>query len=192
MKIKTTLFLTILTPAIMNFAHAQSFTTNTLSFSGASWNDGGSLNGNFTVEYENGTPTELLSLDVTTGNGTSDGFTGYDFLYNVAGQADTVFLAGINATEGGEFAANEVVADSDSGGYRNIFLDWQGTTPTSLYLGDVGGEFSSEYDSAVGITRGLNTDGGSVGTVPEPSSFALAGLGGIVTWVASKRKRSAK
>lgn len=215
MKTKTLFLLAILTAIAVVSAEAKPMdTTNTLSFSGASWNDGGTLDGYFTIQYSGGTPVAVLSLDVTTGNGTSDGFIGYDYIYNVSGQADTVSYSGINATQS-EYPANELVAESLSGGFVNnqsydapanepvalgssdsgssdsdymLFLDWQGSNPTSLYVGTVGGEYSSEdYDGSPGI-RSLNSEGGSVGTVPEPSTLALAGLGGASLLLFRRRK----
>ncbi len=95
MKTKILFLLGILTAIGVASVEAMPlYTTNTLTFTGASWNDGGSLDGYFTIQYQGGTPTAVLSLDVTTGNGTSDGFIGYDYIYNVSGQADTVTLLG--------------------------------------------------------------------------------------------------
>jgi len=91
MKIKNGLLLGILTAIFIASAEAKPLlTTNTLSFSGASWSDGGTLDGYFTIEYNGGTPDAVLSLDVITGNGTSDGFIGFNYIFNVDGQADTV------------------------------------------------------------------------------------------------------
>jgi hypothetical protein len=157
---------------------AQS-TINTLSFSGASWNDGGSLDGYFTIQYENGTPTEVLSLDVTTGNGTSDGFIGFDYIYNVAGQADTVTMTYIQNTQFEGRPANELMAYSGASDY-NLYLDWQGSSPTSLYAGTVAyGEYSSEWYPGVTEPRSINDEGGTVEPVPEPTAMALVGLGGF-------------
>jgi hypothetical protein len=188
MKTKTAFLLGILTAIFVASAEAQ-YTTNTLSFSGASWNDGGSLDGYFTIEYNGGTPDAVLSLDVTTGNGTSDGFIGCDYIYNVSGQADTVSMAYIQRTQSGGSLANELMAWTGSTSSYSLYLDWQGDTPTSLYVGTIaGGQYSSEdYTSSPGI-RSLNNEGGSAGPVPEPSTLALAGLSGLSLLLFRRRK----
>jgi hypothetical protein len=187
MKTKTTFLLGILTAIFVASAEAQ-YTTNTLSFAGASWNDGGSLDGYFTIEYNGGTPDAVLSLDVTTGNGTSDGFIGFHYIFNVDGQADTVGTPSFNAFQNLGSPANQLRL-SDLTDYYGLFLDWQGSSPTSLYVGDVGGgQYSSEdYTGSPGI-RSLNSEGGSPGSVPEPSTLALAGLSGLGLLLFRRRK----
>jgi hypothetical protein len=184
MKTKTTFLLGILTAIFVASAEAQ-LTTNTLSFSGASWNDGGSLDGYFTIEYNGGTPDAVLSLDVITGNGTSDGFIGFNYIFNVDGQADTVGTPSFDALQNEGFPANapanELVAVrlGENDPYYGLFLDWQGDSPTSLYVGVVGGQYSSEnYDGSPEI-RSLNNEGGSPGPVPEPSTLALSAVAGL-------------
>jgi hypothetical protein len=167
------------------------YTTNTLSFSGASWSDGGSLDGYFTIQYQAGTPEAVLSLDVSTGNGTSDGFIGFDYIYNVSGQADTVIGASFSNSSG--TPAYELVTTSLDSPYNRLYLDWQGSTPTSLYVGDIGGQYSSEnYTGAPGI-RSLNNEGGSLGSAPEPSTLALLGFGSIALlgWQRHRPRREA-
>jgi hypothetical protein len=187
MKTKTSILLAILTAIAVASAEAQ-YTTNILTFSGASWSDGGSLDGYFTIQYDAGTPTAVLSLDVATGNGTSDGFTGFHYIFNVDGQANTIIDAYINATQP-NFTANELFTESSSEtGSHHVYLDWQGSSPTSLYLGNVGGEYSSENYVGSSGHRTLNDEGGSVGTVPEPTTLALAGLGGLSLLLFRRRK----
>lgn len=150
----------------------------TLTWSGGSWNDGGSLAGTFTVVYDsNGMPTSIVSADVTTGDGTSDGFIGQSYIYAVSGLTSTVAsgAAGFDATQFGGAPANELVM-TNANGYR-IFLDWLGTNPTGLWVGNVGGQYSSENDPDYTIIRFLNSSEGSPGEVPEPAGFVLAGLG---------------
>jgi len=194
MKKLSLLTITLVTSA----AGLMAQSTNTLSFSGASWNDGGSLNGYFTVSYDaTGTPINLLSADVTTGNSTpgfyTEGqtFTGFEYIYDVSGQANTAF-GSINATQnpgdGGGFAANEIRLVSSSFPDYSLFLDWQGTTPTALYDGDSMGEHSSENYAGMPAQRYLDSSGGSVGTVPEPTTFALAGLSAAGLLIFRRRK----
>jgi hypothetical protein len=188
MKTKSLFVLAMLTAMAIASAEAQ-LTTSTLSFSGATWSDGGSLDGYFTIEYNNGTPFAVLSLNVITGNGTSDGFIGFNYIYNVAGQNDTVDPDNIyiNVTQFDGYPANELFA-SDSADNYELYLDWQGDSPTSLFVGDVGAQYSSEaYDGSPGI-RSLNDEGGSAGSVPEPSTPALAGLGGLGLLLFRRRK----
>jgi hypothetical protein len=188
MKTKTLFLLGILTAiAVASVEAMPLFTTNTLSFSGASWSDGGSLDGYFTIQYNNGTPDAVLSLDVVTRNGTSDGFIGYDYIYNVSGQANTVIGADIDAFQSEGYPANQLQALGSSGSY-NLYLDWQGSSPTLLYVGDVGGQYSSEWYSGAPETRSITDEGGSPGPVPEPSTLALAGLSGLGLLLFRRRK----
>ena len=188
MKTKNLFLLAILTVIAIASAEAQ-LTTSTLSFSGATWSDGGSLDGYFTIEYNNGTPFAVLSLNVITGNGTSDGFIGFDYIYNVSGQANTISTPTFDALQSDGAPANELVAVrlGEDDPYYGLFLDWQGSSPTSLYVGTVGGQYSSEnYEGAPEI-RSLNNLGGSVGA-PEPSTLALAGLSGLGLLLYRRRK----
>ena len=185
MKTKTAVLLSILTALSLVSASAQ-YSTNTLSFSGAAWSDGGSLDGYFTVEYDLvGTPDSILSVDVTTGD--TEGFAGYHYVYNVDGLENTVEFASINATQLEGFSANELGTFSLDFS-RRLCLDWQGSSPTALYLGDGLGEYSSEQIEFVGI-RSLNSEsGGSVGVIPEPTTWAVAGMGFIVLLGVNRRK----
>jgi hypothetical protein len=189
MKTKTAILLGILTAIAVASAEAKPLlTTNTLSFSGASWGDGGTLDGYFTIEYNGGTPDAVLSLDVTTGNGTSDGFIGFHYIFNVDGQADTVGTHGINAFQNLGAPANELHMFSSGSPSYWLYLDWQGSSPTSLYVGDLGGYYSSEnYAGSPGI-RSLNSGGGSPGPVPEPSTLALSAMAGLGLLLFRRRK----
>jgi hypothetical protein len=170
--------------------------TLTLSWTGGSWNDGGSLSGTFTVQYDsNGTPTTLLSADVITGNGTSDGFAGQTYIYDVTGQTTNVVSYYFDATQHGGDPANELVM-TNGNGYR-IFLDWQGTSPTGLWVGNVGSQYSSENTPSYSIVRYLDSSAGSPGSpvigqpsVPVLSSPALAGLALLLAalgWVFTRK-----
>jgi hypothetical protein len=153
--------------------------TLTLAWTGGSWNDGGALSGTFTVDYNDstGAPTSLVSADVITGNGTNgDGFPGQTYLYNVPGDTNTVSEDFFDATQAAGAPANELVLYDDDGFV--IFLDWQGTSPTGLWVGNADGQYSSE--EGPGVARSLNNAGGSAGTpddsTPEPSTLFLTGV----------------
>ena len=116
------------------------------------WNDGGSFSGTFTVTYNDltGAPTALVSADIITGNGTNgDGFAGQTYLYNVPGYADTVSSSGFDAIQASGSPANELTL-SETGGFYYMYLDWQGTSPTTLWVGSAGGQYSSEGFKASG------------------------------------------
>lgn len=159
--------------------------TLTLTWTGGSWNDGGSFSGTFTVTYNDltGAPTALVSADIITGNGTNgDGFAGQTYLYSVPGYADTVSSSGFDAIQASGSPANELTL-SETGGFYYMYLDWQGTSPTTLWVGSAGGQYSSEGFKASGpgglwsAVRYLNSEGGSAGTsAPEPATLILTGL----------------
>jgi hypothetical protein len=189
-------------------ASAKPFTF-TLSFTGASWNDGGSLDGYFTVTYDPtkgaGAPTALDSMYVQTGNGTNgDGFPGQLYIYDVPGYANTVSTNDFDASQALGAPASEVYVADTAG--NNLYLDWSVATPaslpTGLWVGSSGGQYSSE---SIGVfrdpIRGLNSQGGSGGSggnqpsipsgVPEPGTFSLAGLALAGTVICGLRKSRA-
>jgi hypothetical protein len=171
--------------------------TLTLSFSGAAWDDGGSLDGFFTVTYDdNGMPTSLVSANVVTGGGSL--LPGFTYVYNDPPFATNVVIPPdsslfFDATQYGGAPANELVLNTSN---SILFLDWQGTNPTSLWVGNVDGQYSSESQVTDGFirigTRSINSSGGSVGTAtdaPEPTTFALTGL--VLVGVGFFRRRRA-
>ena len=198
MKTKNSLLLAILTAIAVVSAEAKPMdTTNTLSFSGATWNDGGTLDGFFTIIYDpTGLPIDLLSADITTGDSTPGfyggaTFAGFEYIFDIAGKANTAGpgTAGfIDATQNGGSSANELVLTSLDGPYRAFYLDWQGSTTMSLYSGNADGQYTSENYSGDPTLRFINSSGGSVEPVPEPTTLALAGLGGLGLLLFRRRK----
>jgi len=175
MKIKTVIALAILAAGIASSALAVP-PELTVTFSGYQWNDGGTLNGTFTVILDgSGNPTSLVSCDVTTGTGTM--YSGYEYIYNdPAAGANTIDTTvnppSFDAIQNDGAAANELVMFSP-GCTRAINLDWQGSVnTTALYAGSTLGLHSSELVYAIGGQRDLIA-------VPEPNTLALAGLGGL-------------
>jgi hypothetical protein len=170
--------------------------TLTLAWTGGSWNDGGALSGTFTVVYNGttGAPTSLVSADVITGNGTNgDEFAGQTYLYNVPGYTNTVSEDFFDAIQADGAPANELVLEEPDGFV--IYLDWQGTSPTGLWVGSSDGQYSSE--EGPGVARFLNSAGGSSGTpnapTPEPATLFLTGaaLAGIGWFSKSRSGQSA-
>ncbi len=123
----------------------------------------------------------LLSADIVTGNGPSDGFPGQQYLYGVEGYSNTVYFLGFDAQQAGGSAANELVLSTNPSSAflgHSLYLDWQGTSPTGLYVGSAFGQYTSENTPFYGTIRSLNSQGGSEGVAtPEPATFGLAGLG---------------
>src|ERR1035441_1354971 len=75
--------------------------TLTFSWNNALFTDGGILSGTFTINYDpiTGAPESLVSADIVSTDGTSDGFPGQTYLFDVAGQTNTVTTNVIDLTE---------------------------------------------------------------------------------------------
>jgi len=165
-------------------AHAQ-LSTNTINITGATWDDASTLNGYFTVIYNNGTPQSVLTLDIVTGDGL---FPGYHYLYNVENTDDTIAAPYFDALQGIDWPANEVVSHTFDV-TRGLNIDWTGNNPGALYLGAPQGLHSSEIYYVDGFQiRDLTTEGGSVST-PEPTSTALAAIGGLSMLILRRRNK---
>lgn len=160
-----------------------SASTITVTFSGLSWNDGGSLDGTFTVSTDiNGDPLTVLSAEIFTTDGTNgDGFIGQTYYYNWPGETTNTNLGGtsgdgISAVEGENGApANEVMISCCSAVYL-LYLDWQNSDTSTLYAGTVGEQYTSEADPTT--VRYLVDLGGTGGddAAPEPATSVLVGL----------------
>ena len=94
---------------------AQATTDTTLTFSNATWNDGGGLSGTFTVSVDdNSNPSGLLYADITTTPGSSV-TTGYTYIYSAAEPGiDTANPfwngpgIGVDVDQAEGYAANEI------------------------------------------------------------------------------------
>ncbi|MEI6323019.1 MAG: PEP-CTERM sorting domain-containing protein [bacterium] len=167
--------------------NAMAQTTNTLTVTNAIWNDGGTLNGSFTVVFDaSGKPIGVTMINISTSAG--DNLPRFDYYYHVADQVDTVSGANIYATQSDGHPANEILVEAQDQIFQALFLnlDWQGVTPTSLYVGDPGAMHTSEIvytnvppDGPMPVTRELTSGGVITNSVPEPSSYALFGLSTI-------------
>jgi hypothetical protein len=176
--------------------------TSIFTFSGANWNDGGGISGYVAFDYNitSGAITQVDSVDITTGNGTSDGFAGYTYSYNVPSLTNSSTLgvggspAGILSQQIFNTYANELTLTGTDANTHELVLDWQGDTPGSLYVGSLTtGIYSQEYYSGSPGVRNVSAqDGGSGGSgstaVTEPSTMLVMATGLVaLAWLRRRR-----
>jgi hypothetical protein len=164
--------------------------TSTLSFSDATWSDGGGLSGNFTYVYDSATDVVLsvTSIDVTTTAGST--LPGFSYVYSVPSLTDTVgtFVLDTNDAAAESY---ELFVASPANSHR-IWLDWNGLGSAAALVAaqpSEGNAIVETYDP--GISRFLTSAGTSQGVdavVPEPGALSLFGFGATTLWMVRRRR----
>lgn len=175
------------TPALAN-------TIAELSFSGATWSDGGTLSGAITYSYNSSGNVAIDKVDITTGAGSK--LAGFHYVYSPGASGNTA-LAPSTDYQNSAAQAYEMYTKDAATQNVTIFLDWTGLgANAALKSSIVGGNYSSEQNqSLIGSPmRTLSSAGTSTGSlvlpVQEPSGGALLGsglLGLMLVW----RRRAA-
>jgi hypothetical protein len=138
------------------------------------------------IDQYTGQPLSVVSANVVTTNGTSDGFVGQTYLFDVPGQTDTVAGWLVTTTQFGGADANEI-ALIENNNYI-VWLDWKGTNPTALWAAP-SAPFTSEFDG-ISLDRPLASGGnGESTTTPEPASLSMLGGGFIGLGLLLRRMR---
>jgi len=193
---------------------ASAATLETLTFSGATFAGGGTVDGYFTYDYAANTVPTLTSFDITTTPG--GGAPGFSYVLNVSGKADTVSQYSIDDYN---FSLKAYEAQIFKPGGA-LYLDWTGIgaqaalRPDLFSLGMLDAA-SEPYDNGHS-NRFMDFAGTSIGyqgtfvvvpavpdpgvdttpvpppvmdptPVPEPASAALL-LAGVVSLVANRRR----
>jgi hypothetical protein len=167
-------------------SNAQADTIAALSFTGAAWADGGTLQGSFIYEYNTAEViTSIDSVDITTGPGLVG--PGATYIYNVAGQADTTTPSVTNATaSAGAYEFHVGIVSAGEG----MYLDWTGVGASAAISAGGPGYYSSEEFSQYNDYRILEAAGlgqSSGANVPEPAGVAMM-LVGLATTILLRRR----
>jgi hypothetical protein len=162
--------------------HAPGSVTNVFSITDAAFDDGAALDGFFSISSDiHGQSASLVSADLTVGS--SAGWTGIEYLFNVPGQTDTAAIP-----TGPEAAPppgdSEFILDAPTSGndYYRLYFQFQSTDPTILVsvnevlFSDLGGPAISSHliapNSSIGSPGNIE-----IVATPEPSVLTLASLG---------------
>jgi hypothetical protein len=157
--------------------------TATLSFTGATWSDGGSMSGSFTYTYSAANSLQAITAaDIVVTAGSS--LPAYQLVYNEPAMTNTATAPGFDDNDSNHQHYEMYISDLATGNIQ-VYLDWNGTGSAAVLEVSVPGNFSSETDGNVsGAVLRLSSAGTStdiVPSVPEPAGLPamLAGLAGI-------------
>ncbi len=163
---------------------------DSLSFSGATWSDGGKLSGSFTYEYNSSFNVTIDSVNILSTAGSQ--LPTFDYVYALGGAHNTISTPGTDYQNTSAKAYELFVSDAATGNVQ-MFLDWTGLgSSAQIKISIVGGNYSSEDNgNCCGSTiLRLTSAGTSVAsTVPEPFGAGVLLIGMVgVGWV---RRRAA-
>ena len=162
-------------------------TSARLTFTGVVWNDGSVSSGYFDYGYAaDYSLVQITSADITVTAGSS--IPDMELVFNVAGKPD-------NANVGQDYNNRsqrkyEAYFTDKATGNQQIFLDWVGVGLAAMVVQSVPGNYSSitaDGNNYISMAD-AGVSNGTVTPTPEPSSIALAILGGAGCLVRYRRK----
>ena len=152
-------------------------------------------NHNLAQSYSWAAQTGRQSLDL---NGFNAGTIEQSFLTTPGQLYELSYFYANNAYNGGAPTANVTLSGASSNDLLNSSIQHSGSSPSAMNWVPVVFTFVANsssttliFESTIPGSGGIALDSISVNPVPEPSTFALAGLGGLGLAIGAYRRRKA-